>query len=458
MSISISPVIIVHLFDVIATPRNGIPPAMIPEIYKTMLNVSVTATISPDLFSPEICSSGIPQIPPFDISNSLHLPVRLIYCRFTSPEQRQHSLKTEDIEESSISEALSTLNNHKPNEKDVILLSILHGIFVWKKFLGNVLLLLTPANVVNMSLKSIRGIWEGFQDFPLNVDLDSFHRGIGKDSKDTLPLIRAVKNTVLPLKKHSKLISQANFFEDLYSVDKSEIWNFMLNSLLILSEYELAKNLISLQRDVTLSNLILLQIELGSGKISEALTVANLLISNSDRKFNSKIFKIPCLIENCFVSTPILSIIPYISLIQTHLNFLILCKNQKLNNENGDFILGNILIVAQVLDKHNCGKTIVKFIAEILEEKVSLSFEGYFNEHFLGKLPIPRVHELHLHESYLHPIDRFKENQLLSGVRQEKEIRFRLLALNQAFESSIDRHGPVNECPEIYSRLLQVFR
>ncbi|KAE9551260.1 hypothetical protein FO519_005517 [Halicephalobus sp. NKZ332] len=418
-----------HLFDVLATPRNNIPPAMIPEIYKTMLNLSITALIQPEIFTPEICSSGIPQIPPFEIRDSLYLPVRLIYFKFTSPEQRQHSIKVEDIQEDSIPEALTTLNNHKPNEKDVILLFILHGISIWKKSLGNSLLLLAPANLMNMSLRSIMGIWEEFKDFPLTVDLDSFHRGLGKESKDCVPLIRSIKNTVLPLKKHSKLISQANFFEDLYSVDKTELWSYMLNSLLILGEFDLAKNLISLQRDVTLSNLFLLQIELGLGKIPEALNVANLLLSNSTSDLNSTIFNPPCLIENCFVSTPISATVPYISLVQTHLNFLILCKNHKLNNENRDFILGDILIVSQVLDKHGCGKALAKFIAEILEQKGNFVFLGFMNYICLSHVYGPLV-------------DSKKINFFLESERKKKSD-FTSLLLTKLSKSSVAELDPL---------------
>lgn len=365
---------LVHIFDALILSTNMISSSILSTIAKLMMNLTLTAFMKPELFTSEVCSCKIEQIPCFSHpSNYFHYSVKLIYGLHTTIEQRQYSFQINEITNSDtiILEVLSTLNKHYPKENNVIILSLLCGMILWKKLLGNDLLFLVPENIHNLSPKSIIEIWENYKTYPLKFDFDLLFRGIGKTSEESQPLILAIKTTTFSISKNLEYISSKEFFNEFYSIENDEIWTYFLNCLLICGEYNLATNLLAYQRNATLSNLFLLQIQFSTGKIFEALTIANSIILTSKKEMNSGIFYPPCLIENLFVKVERTAVVPYVALIQTHLSFLILSKNKNLNNEQRDFILGNIFIMAQLLYKHGNGESLARFICEILETKVS---------------------------------------------------------------------------------------
>uniref|UniRef100_A0AC34FTH4 Uncharacterized protein n=1 Tax=Panagrolaimus sp. ES5 TaxID=591445 RepID=A0AC34FTH4_9BILA len=361
-----------------------------PELYRGMINASILATLNPKLFTKEILSPfGLPflKLP----SEQLHLGLSCLALKF-------NSLLSPTFDETQILKLFETFIQNNNDDKDVIISALLYGLSIWKNMLGDNLLLLLPANVYNMQIKK----FQNFNGFPLKFDVDLIHRGIGKKNSDCQQLINSLKITILLLKKHSKIIAHAKFFHDYMGIEHSSIWNYLLTCLLLFNEYQLATTLLAMQTDVSLSNLLLLQIEFAQGRIPEALTVANeLILSSSVAEFHKSPFREAVLIENCYLSLPKVAefhkspfreavliencylslpkgaVIQYTALIQAHICFLILVRTLSTKPQLRDFALGNIMVMSQVLQRYGQGEVITRLIAAFIKTNNSFIFPNF---------------------------------------------------------------------------------
>uniref|UniRef100_A0A914Z5K6 Uncharacterized protein n=1 Tax=Panagrolaimus superbus TaxID=310955 RepID=A0A914Z5K6_9BILA len=336
-----------------------------PELYRGMINASILATLNPKLFNKDILSPfGLPflKLP----SEQLHLGLSCLSLKFNSSQST--------FDETKILKLFETLILNNNDDKDVIISALLYGLSIWKNMLGDNLLLLLPANVYNMQIKT----FQNFNGFPLKFDVDLIHRGIGKKNSECQQLINSLKITILLLKKHSKIIAHAKFFHDYMGIEHSSIWNYLLTCLLLFNEYQLATTLLAMQTDVPLSNLLLLQIEFAMGRIPEALSVANeIILSSSVSDFHNSAFREAVLIENCYLSLSKGAVIQYTALIQSHICFLILVRTLSTKPQLRDFALGNIMVMSQVLQRFGQGEVITRLIAGIIKTNNSFIFPNF---------------------------------------------------------------------------------
>ena len=171
-------------------------------------------------------------------------------------------------------------------------------------------------------------------------------------------------------------MAHVNFFHDYVGIEHSAIWNYLLTSLLLFNEHMLATNFLAMQTDVSLSNLLLLQNEVALGKIHSAITIANEIILNASRsEFHNAPFRPAILIENCYISVSKGAVIQYAALIQAHLSYLTLLHSNSWRQNLRDFAIGDILVMAQILQRFGEGEVIATLMTDVVKANVSLKTE-----------------------------------------------------------------------------------
>uniref|UniRef100_A0A7E4VQD0 F-box domain-containing protein n=1 Tax=Panagrellus redivivus TaxID=6233 RepID=A0A7E4VQD0_PANRE len=361
-----------HIFD--ACVKQGLNFVQ-QEIFRCMINCSVLSELRPEVFTKEVlsCNASLPPLP-FLPSEKLSYGVKVLYMKQTTPQQRQGLMNIDDVTEETVPQAIQTVLQVKPNDKDAIIAGLLHGLCIWKRAIGDKVVLVYPAKVYDFSPAAFDGSWRGVSKFPIKVDVECITKAVVPGFTNHTGLIASLKTTVFLLMKHNKLITAPSFFDDYLGLDFVQLWSYFLTALLLFEEYTLAGTLLSMQVDVAMSNLLFLQVELGQGRLKEALSIANALLSTLDTQWHSAAFHPGIVLDHRFISVEKGGVIQYIALIQAHICFLLGSQAANLAPELRDFVLGDALVMSQLLYLYGMGGTISTYVSQIIEKNKSFTF------------------------------------------------------------------------------------